>query len=435
MTRILIHDYANTLPELNLAGFDLNGIVLTSVTANRISASYHDYSVTLDGGFAFDGAGYLTPSSSVSGLSLQHRGALVATASEFNLSLSQLTQQSEYQILTSLFSGDDNYTSYWNGDDYIETHGGNDRIRTGTGDGTVYGGTGHDTFVADAVGANWNATFDIDGAVILESGFGTDRLYGIETIALQDFQIEIQQGNHEADHIFGRFEGASGSFNLIHGWDGNDTISGGASYDYLLGGSGNDLLSGLGDGDILYGGGGNDSLFGGKGSDFLCGEDGEDLLKGHAGNDELTGSSRSDALEGGGGRDVLSGGTGNDRMRGGNGNDRGGGGNDTMSGGTGSDAMNGGNGRDVLLGHRGDDLLSGGGRADTFVFHKGHGNDTITDFQIGTDLIEVGRGAARLGQLEFEQQGDDVLISFADVTVLVEDTGMATLRDGDNFLF
>ncbi|MGD9865954.1 MAG: calcium-binding protein [Pseudodonghicola sp.] len=162
-------------------------------------------------------------------------------------------------------------------------------------------------------------------------------------------------------------------------------------------------------GDI-YAGVTIDQIFGGRGNDSLSGRSGNDRLLGGAGNDTLLGQSGADTLLGQGGADRLSGGTGNDRLSGGVGND-------------------------ILAGESGDDVLSGDAGRDRFQFGKGDGADRITDFQIGLDLIEIDSGAARLGDLEFARKGGDVLISFADVTVLVENVTVADLRDADNFLF
>ena len=107
------------------------------------------------------------------------------------------------------------------------------------------------------------------------------------------------------------------------GTDQNDSIIGWDTIDVLHGGIGN---------DYLYGYNGNDSLFGGIGNDFLYGGNGDDLLNGEEGDDNLSGDA---------GHDTLIGGAGNDRLYGG---DRG---------------------------------------ADTYVFAKGHGQDTIFD-QVNT---------------------------------------------------
>ncbi|MGF1537038.1 MAG: hypothetical protein ACFB4J_11230 [Elainellaceae cyanobacterium] len=103
---------------------------------------------------------------------------------------------------------------------------------------------------------------------------------------------------------------------------------------------GNDTIHGLGGSDALYGAGGNDTLYGGLDNDDLYGQAGNDILVGGAGND------------------ILIGGDGNDR----------------------------------LIGGAGDDQLTGGSGTDTFVLTSDIGTDTITDFTIGEDLIELEAG-------------------------------------------
>ena len=129
-----------------------------------------------------------------------------------------------------------------------------------------------------------------------------------------------------------------------------------------------------------------------------------------------------------GGNDEVSGGAGNDRLFG----DRG---NDTLNGDAGKDQIKGGSGGDLLNGGKGADVLSGGSGADTFFFKRGDGKDRITDFNIGQDLIEIGKGANKLGKLNFNKQGSDVLVTFANVEILVEDVTLRMLRDADNFEF
>jgi Ca2+-binding RTX toxin-like protein len=58
---------------------------------------------------------------------------------------------------------------------------------------------------------------------------------------------------------------------IVHGNDGNDTITGGGGNDILFGDAGNDSILGGSGRDILVGGLGNDSLNGGDGDDVLVG--------------------------------------------------------------------------------------------------------------------------------------------------------------------
>ncbi len=60
-----------------------------------------------------------------------------------------------------------------------------------------------------------------------------------------------------------------------------------------------------------------------------------------------------------------------------------------MIGGKGDDALDAGNGRDTLDGDSGDDILTGGSGKDVFVFGVKAGDDVITDFQLGLDVIDL----------------------------------------------
>jgi len=136
-------------------------------------------------------------------------------------------------------------------------------------------------------------------------------------------------------------------FYNITGGDGNDTLTGADAADTLIGGNGD---------DSLLGGADNDTLIGGNGNDILLGGDDHDSLLGEAGNDTLLGEAGSDTLLGGGGNDSLDGGT----------------------------------GTDTLIGGDGDDTLTGGANVDRFVYNNSsEGVDTITDFNIAQDFIDV----------------------------------------------
>src|SRR3546814_19760497 len=65
------------------------------------------------------------------------------------------------------------------------------------------------------------------------------------------------------------------------------------------------------------------------------------------------------------------------------------GGNDRLYGGKGDDYLDGGSGYDRVHGGAGDDFLIGGSDKDLFVFGRGDGHDTIADFEIGKDAIDL----------------------------------------------
>jgi len=143
-----------------------------------------------------------------------------------------------------------------------------------------------------------------------------------------------------------------------------------------------DTLAGTLKSDVIFGRSGDDTLSGGPSADQLYGGSGNDLLRGHQGNDALFGESGNDRLLGNQGSDLLDGGTGNDDLSGGNGAD-------LLLGKAGADTLSGGNGDDLLNGGLGDDTLAGGNGSDGFVLAAGAGTDTIQDFTLGVDRLQL----------------------------------------------
>ena len=127
---------------------------------------------------------------------------------------------------------------------------------------------------------------------------------------------------------------------------------------------GDDLIFGTNRAEIIYGLGGNDELQGNDGSDWLYGGEGSDTLFGETGSDVLVGEAGRDLLVGAMGNDLLLGEAGNDELQ----------------GNAGDDWLYGGEGEDRLFGQEGSDL---------FRFDAESGNDTIGDFVVAEDRIEV----------------------------------------------
>ncbi|RME14188.1 MAG: hypothetical protein D6801_09700 [Alphaproteobacteria bacterium] len=181
------------------------------------------------------------------------------------------------------------------------------------------------------------------------------------------------------------------------GTSGADRLTGGGADDGLFGAGGGDTLKGKGGDDWLTGGSGQDTIKAGSGDDGLFGDGGKDTLKGQGGSDWLEGGNGKDTLKGGAGSDALFGDGGKDMLMGQGGGDwlDGGAGDDSLDGGSGSDSLVGGNGDDTLDGGAGVDLLAGGNGADTFAFDEGDtgtgadSSDAITDFEVGTDTIDL----------------------------------------------
>ena len=169
-----------------------------------------------------------------------------------------------------------------------------------------------------------------------------------------------------------------------------------------------ETIRGRDDADVIYALGGDDTVAGGQGDDILFGEDGDDVLRGDRNNSRPNGTP--------GGDDIIYGGAGDDRIGGKSGDD-------SLYGDAGDDRIWGDDGDDLLWGGKGDDTLtgddaSGGSGSDTFVLAFGDGTDTITDFEVGTDLIGL-FGTLSFGQLSISQDNQDALIEFGNETLAI----------------
>ena len=210
--------------------------------------------------------------------------------------------------------------------------------------------------------------------------------------------------------------------NVLRGNAGNDTLYGGpgGGDDILAGGAGDDKLYGGQGNDILESGPGSDTLIGGPGSDTASYTESTSAVTVRLHNDQavggdavgdsflkrievawtdadgvehtdslpdvenLTGSAYDDTLAGDRRDNVIKGSAGNDTLFGGPG-----GGDDTLAGEAGDDILFGGVGEDKLTGGKGNDRLSGGPGEDVFVFVPGGYEDTIVDFTLGEDKIDL----------------------------------------------
>jgi len=163
----------------------------------------------------------------------------------------------------------------------------------------------------------------------------------------------------------------------------------------------------------------SDDLSGTPGDDYIDGGNSDDIIGGLGGNDTLIGGNGSDSIYGGDGDDLILGGENNDT----------GGGKDVLFGGAGDDTILGGNGKDDITGGLGDDSLTGGNASDTFIFAEGDGTDTITDYEVGLDLIGLS-GGLTFNDLVFS--GNDIILTSINET-LATLTGVdtTTLTSGD----
>ncbi|NCF80079.1 MAG: hypothetical protein GWP74_00575 [Proteobacteria bacterium] len=83
---------------------------------------------------------------------------------------------------------------------------------------------------------------------------------------------------------------------------------------------------------------------------------------------------------------------------------------------------------DVLFSTSGNDLLTGGGGSNTFTFSTGSGNDTIADFQLGSDVLAF---TDVMSTPNVQAQGNDTLVNVdaGDSVLLVGVSGVTDIND------
>ena len=321
--------------------------------------------------------------------------------------------------------------------DHDDGHGndedGVDESNPGNSTGTSAGGNGQNNGnSAAAVNQHVGGGDDDD---VLEGGDGND------TVAGGDGDDTVHAGGGD-DQVWAGADDSGDD--LIYTEGGNDIAGGGAGNDTLIGGDGSDTLYGGNGSDLLYGSdpdansddtSGN-ALWSGEGDDRLHGGDGADVMGGGVGGDYLSGGNGVDTLYGGSGdgNDTLEGGRGDDQFFAGAGDDilSGGAGDDLIFNGSGDDTVNGDSGNDILWGGGGDDQLTGGTGQDVFAFTLSSGIDTITDFSVEEDTLNLTNG-------DFESIADvqdvasivdgNLHIQFGESTIILAGVGLEALAD------
>jgi len=98
-----------------------------------------------------------------------------------------------------------------------------------------------------------------------------------------------------------------------------------------------------------------------------------------------------------------------------------------LTGAAGADLIDGCGGADTIAGGTGNDTLSGGGGGDTFQFAIGDGADTITDFQIGSDLLSF--DDVDVGNITAETSGGDMIVTYGEDAISLVDVATDDLSD------
>jgi ELWxxDGT repeat protein len=313
---------------------------------------------------------------------------------------------------------------------------------------TFVGSSADDHYTVDSLGdviiENSNGGIDAVNASV--SGYKLAN--NVERLYLQD-SATIGSGNDLDNALYG-----TQANNILSGLDGIDYLYGGAGADILIGGKCDDIydvdtlkdvvVENANEGiDLVYAsvsgyvlpanverlrlynnatsGSGNEldnALYGHDLNDTLDGKDGNDYINGGKGNDTMIGGKGNDIYDVDNLNDVIvensdegieevyasfSGYTLGDNLEtlrlygnasSGNGNAL----DNTLYGNYRDDTLNGGAGNDILIGGAGNDILTGGGgndlftfKADTCVALSAAGIDTIGDFTVGEDKIQLGK--------------------------------------------
>lgn len=310
------------------------------------------------------------------------------------------------------------------GNNLVNTITGNAAANTldgGTAGDVLRGRGGDDTYIvdnaSDVVDETGGGSNDIDtvrAAVSFSLATASQTVGAVENVTLTGTTAIDAIGNGLDNLLVG-----NSAANTLTGNGGADTLEGGLGSDTLVGGVGNDTYrySNFSGTDRIIESSGSDTLLltslarltsaSRNGVDLIVtlstgsitivdhfttgtveflNQNGKNvvLATGLVGGDAsglITGTNAADEMDGNGGDDILFGNAGKD----------------LLLGDLGDDALDGGHGRDTLDGGLGDDTLTGGEGRDTFAFRRGDGHDTITDFRLfedRLDLSELGRPAA-----------------------------------------
>ncbi|MFZ5968303.1 MAG: calcium-binding protein, partial [Bacillota bacterium] len=264
------------------------------------------------------------------------------------------------------YESDDSIASL-GGDDTVYGYGGNDTLDGGLGNDTIYGGTGNDTLIGS------------EGSDVLHGESGNDtyifgRGYGVDTIS----DYDSTTGNLDTLRML---EGiAPEDITVIHSGDNLELSINGTSDKVII----NNYFN-INNRYIVE----KVQFVDGTEWDYnyikeaaLGLTEGDDVVHGYESDDSIASLGGDDTVYGNGGSDTLDGGLGNDTINGGYGDD-------TLIGGEGSDVLYGSYGNDTLIGSEGNDALYGERGNDTYIFGRGYGVDTISDYDSTTGNLDT----------------------------------------------
>ena len=251
---------------------------------------------------------------------------------------------------------------------------GNDYIYAGKGNDMIYGGTGSDTYFFEKGDGNDTIKESINAKdtniVVFGKGIKKENLQ-IRRLNHHDVKITIK-GTDDSLTIQGQIQNnEKGAIDEFFFFDGermtykelkesaNQITTGD---DFIETTNDNDEIDLLSGDDTVYTKSGKDTIHGNAGADTIYAGEGDDILYGDEGSDKLYGE----------------------------------------------------NGEDTLIGGTGDDYLNGGYGADTYLFHKGDGIDTIEEYDYNTqniDKIQLDKDIKK-EDIILNRKGNDLEITF-----------------------
>ncbi len=275
------------------------------------------------------------------------------------------------------------------GNDLANVVGGNSGynvIKGGGGDDTLTGGAGNDTFVV-ARGQGSDVITDF------QAGAAHGDVVRLAGTGLTDFaRVQAAMTASGSDTVLALGNGETLTFE-------NVAPSAFAANDFFQ--KTFYLANSLGPTTTRTGTSADDTLTGTTGRDLLDGRAGADAMSGGAGDDTYVVDNSGDAVGelAGGGRDTVRAGVGytlpanvENLMLTGGGAIKGVGNAlaNKMFGNGAANRLVGGAGDDLLIGMGGGDVLTGGMGADSFQYTRsGQGGDTVTDFTLGQDVVDL----------------------------------------------
>jgi Ca2+-binding RTX toxin-like protein len=316
---------------------------------------------------------------------------------------------------------------------------GNDKLILGHTNHNMFDGGGDtDTVVYSGTASNYEFRHALasDGFLSPDAIVVEDKTTGVIDAVRSVETVQFDDGTFSMDDLLtGTVTGAGhtrmglvGETDPIPG----QTLIGTPDSDTLTGGPGNDRIEGGDGNDFLIGGPGADQLLGGNGTDFLYVDAEDTLIDGGDGFDYVYLDSSKSYGEtfkvAGTNVECVSGTLASDTI-------------DAtgvtygviMNGNYGNDVLIGGAGSDSIDGSADNDTLTGGGGNDIFRFGSHWGNDTITDFTHGQDVLDMTgvAGLTSMSQLTITNTAQGASITFGADSILLQGITAGNLTASD----